>query len=565
MFLALLSNQELIICGTLWYFLEGTFFMQASVNTTNTTRNVSYKWIVAFTVVFGIFMSILDSTVANIAIPRLQTAFGASLADVQWVLSGYTLALGVTTPLTGYLAERLGTKRLYVTSLVIFTVCSALCGLAWSLPMLIFFRILQAMGGAFLFPISITLIYSEFPPHERGMAMGVLGVPILFAPALGPTLGGYLITYASWQLIFYINVPIGIVGIILAVLFLRELPHTGNPRFDGWGFLLSAIGLGSILYGFSNVSQDGWGSASVLGFLIGGSIVLCFFVILELSIIKQEGQPLLDLSFFSDSSFTPNLIANMFVTFILYGGLLLLPLYLQILRGLSPYEAGLFLLPQALCSMVVVVVGGRLVDKIGTKPVVLPGLIFMILPLWGLLNVTPSTSYGWFQILLILRGGEIGLVAQPLMRAALVNVPPRRLSQASSLMTVVRFIAGSLVTAILGSLVQGQTHAHYAHLAEQVTPGTSKGQFLLGIQAQLQARGMDALHASHLAIMEVAELVQRQAYSLALQDGYRFTFFMLIPAILAVLFVRAPRVRHPEETQGESRVEGGLEELMHAV
>ncbi len=546
--------------------------MQDSANTTKSGRDLSYKWIVAFTVVFGIFMSILDSTVANIAIPRLQTAFGASLDDVQWVLSGYTLALGVTTPLTGYLAERLGTKRLYVTALIIFTICSALCGLAWSLPILILFRVLQAMGGAFLFPISITLIYSEFPPHERGMAMGVLGVPILFAPALGPTLGGYLITYASWQLIFYINVPIGIIGIILAVLFLRELPHEGNPRFDGRGFLLSGIGLGSVMYGFSKVSQDGWGSTTVLGFLIGGSIALCLFVIVELSIIWQEGQPLLDLRFFSDPSFTPNLIANTFVTFILYGGLLLLPLYLQVLRGLSPYKAGLFLLPQALCSMVVVIVGGRLVDKIGTKLVVLPGLLFMALPLWGLLNVTPSTSYGWFQFLLILRGGEIGLVSQPLMRAALVNVPPRRLSQASSLMTVVRFVAGSLVTAVLGSLVQGQVQAHYAHLAEQVIPGTSKGQFLLGIQAQLQARGMDALNASHLAIMEVAKLVQRQAYSLALQDGYRFTFFMLIPAILAVLFVRAPRVRHPEETQpgetqseSESRIEGGIEELMHAV
>jgi EmrB/QacA subfamily drug resistance transporter len=539
--------------------------MQASADMTRSGTGLSYKWIVAFTVVFGIFMSILDSTVANIAIPRLQTAFGASLADVQWVLSGYTLALGVATPLTGYLAERLGTKRLYVTSLAVFTICSALCGLAWSLPVLIFFRILQAVGGAFLFPISITLLYSEFPPHERGMAMGVLGVPILFAPALGPTLGGYLITYASWQLIFYINVPIGIVGIIMAVIFLRELPHEGNPHFDGWGFLLSGIGLGSILYGFSNVSQDGWGSPAVLGFLVGGSIALCFFVILELSIIKREEQPLLDLRFFGDSSFTPNLVANVFVTFILYVGLLLLPLYLQVLRGLSPYEAGLFLLPQALCSMVVVVVGGRLVDKIGTKPVVLPGLLFMILPLWGLLNVTPTTSYSWFQLLLVLRGGEIGLVAQPLMRAALVNVPPRRLSQASSLLTVVRFIAGSLVTAILGSLVQGQAQAHYVHLAEQVTLGTPAGQFLLNLQAQLQARGMDALNASQVAIAEVVELVQRQAYSLALQDGYRFTFFMLIPAILAVLFVRAPRVKGPEEAQSESGAEGGLEELMHAI
>jgi DHA2 family multidrug resistance protein len=559
----LIDNINLIVYGSL---LEGAFLnMQDYANTTRRGAGLPYKWIVACTVVFGIFMSILDSTVANIAIPRLQTAFGASLDDVQWVLSGYTLALGVTTPLTGYLAERLGTKRLYLLALTIFTICSALCGLAWSLPVLIFFRILQAMGGAFLFPISITLLYSEFPPHERGMAMGVLGVPILFAPALGPTLGGYLITYASWQLIFYINVPIGIVGIIMATIFLRELPHEGNPRFDGWGFALSGIGLGSVLYAFSNVSKDGWGSGTVLGFLGGGLVTLCLFVALELSIIKQEGQPLLNLRFFADSSFTPNLIANMFVTFILFGGLLLLPLYLQILRGLSPYQAGLFLLPQALCSMVVVVVGGRLVDKIGTKRVVLPGLLFMILPLWGLVNVTPNTSYGWFQFLLILRGGEIGLVAQPLMRAALVNVPPRQLSQASSLMTVVRFVAGSLITAILGSMVQGQQQAHYAHLAEQVTPGTPTAQLLLGLQARLQAHGMDAVNASHVAIMEVVQLIQRQAYSLALQDGYRFTFLMLIPAILAVLFVRAPRVKRTQETMGESAAEGGLEELLHAV
>lgn len=539
--------------------------MQDPVNFTRRGTGLPYKWVVAFTVVFGMFMSILDSTIVNIAIPRLQTAFGANLDSVQWVLSGYTLALGVATPLTGYLVDHLGAKRLYLSALTIFTICSALCGLTLNLPMLVFFRILQAMGGAFLFPISITLLYSEFPPQERGMAMGVLGIPMLIAPALGPTLGGYLITYASWQLIFYINVPIGIVGIILAAIFLRELPPEGETRFDGWGFILSTIGLGSVLYAFSSVSTHGWESTTVLGFLAVGLIALCLFVVLELSIIKREGQPLLNLRFFSDPSFTPNVIANTFVTFILFGGLLLLPLYLQLLRGLSPYQAGLFLLPQALCSMVVVVVGGRLVDKIGTKYVVLPGLLFMILPLWGLINVTTSTSYGWFQFLLILRGGEIGLVAQPLMRAALINVPRRQLSQASSLITVVRFVAGSLITAVLSSLVQTQQQVHYAHLAEQVTPGTPKGQLLLDLQTRLQARGMDLVNASHIAITEVIHLVQRQAYSLALQDGYRLTFWMIIPAILAVLFVHNTHATRTQEATGESTAEEGLEEVMHAI
>ena len=177
--------------------LERAVFMQSSVSTTKSSTGLPYKWIVAFTVVFGIFMTILDSTIVNIAIPHLQAAFGVSLNAVQWVLTGYTLAQGVATPLTAYLADRLGTKRLYLLALTIFTLSSALCGLAWGLPALIFFRVLQAAGGAFMGPISITLLYSEFPPEERGMAMGVLGIPILVAPALGPTLGGYLITYAE--------------------------------------------------------------------------------------------------------------------------------------------------------------------------------------------------------------------------------------------------------------------------------------------------------------------------------------------------------------------------------
>src|SRR5579884_1168770 len=175
----------------------------------------SYKWVVAGVVIFGIFMSVLDSTIVNIAIPRLQSVFGANLNDVQWVLTGYILAQGVATPLTGFFSDRLGIKRFYLLSLAGFTLGSALCGLAWSLPALIFFRILQGATGAFLVPLSTTLLYSEFPPNERGTAMGALGIPILLAPALGPTVGGYIVTFLGWQLIFFINVPIGIIGILL--------------------------------------------------------------------------------------------------------------------------------------------------------------------------------------------------------------------------------------------------------------------------------------------------------------------------------------------------------------
>ncbi|HEV2655189.1 MAG TPA: DHA2 family efflux MFS transporter permease subunit, partial [Ktedonobacteraceae bacterium] len=230
---------------------------------------LAYKWVIMIVIIFGLFMTVLDSTIVNIAIPRLQNAFGADLNSVQWVITVYTLAQGVATPLTAFFAGRIGTKRFYILSLTAFTIGSFLCGLSWSLPILILFRVLQGLGGAFLFPLSITLLYREFPANERGLASGILGIPILLAPALGPTLGGYIVTFASWQLIFFVNLPIGIVGVLMAIFLMRDFRMDVRMSFDLPGFLLSAGGLAAVLYALSDASTDGWGSGKVLGLLIG--------------------------------------------------------------------------------------------------------------------------------------------------------------------------------------------------------------------------------------------------------------------------------------------------------
>src|ERR1700726_3466861 len=205
--------------------------MQVNPRAARRGGGLDYKWILAMVVILGVFMSILDQTIVNIAIPRLESAFGADIHSVQWVLTAYILAQGVATPMAAFFSDTIGIKRFYIFSLVAFTLGSALCGLAWSLPVLILFRVLQGLGGAALFPLSITLLFRAFPPAERGMAMGFFGVPALLAPALGPTLGGYLVTYAGWQLIFYINVPIGIVAIILSTLLIREFRPDVGIRF----------------------------------------------------------------------------------------------------------------------------------------------------------------------------------------------------------------------------------------------------------------------------------------------------------------------------------------------
>src|SRR5579859_1352238 len=390
--------------------------MQVPLSTTTPRRGggLAYKWIVALVVIFGLFMTILDSTIVNIAIPRLQNVFGADLASVQWVLTGYTLAQGVATPLTAFLAQRLGQKRLYLMALAGFTIGSTLCGLSLNLPMLIFFRVVQGTMGAFMSPLAITLLWSEFPPEERGTAMGALGVPILLAPAFGPTLGGYIVTFLGWQLIFFVNIPVGIIGIILGIIFLRESRPEARTPFDIPGFLFASIGLASLLYGLSDANTDGWTSVKVVSFLTVGLLMLAIFVVVELRIVNRGGQPLLNLRVFANGPFTTSMLASGLVTFALFGGLFIIPVYLQNLRGLSAYQAGLLLLPQAFASMVAALVGGRLVDRFGVRAVVIPGLVILSGALWLFTFIGPDTPFGTIQLWLIGRSLALGLCFQPL-------------------------------------------------------------------------------------------------------------------------------------------------------
>lgn len=371
--------------------------------------------------------------------------------------------------------------------------------------------------------------------------MGLFGVPALLAPALGPTLGGYIVTYAGWQLIFYINVPIGILAVILSMLLLRNYHDQVRSSFDIPGFIFSTIGLASVLYGLSEASTDGWSSTTVVGFLTAGVLALAIFVAVEIFIIRRGGQPLLDLRVFLDRNFSTSSVANVFVVFALYGGLFLLPIYLQDVRGLSAFQAGLILLPQAFASMVSVVIGGWLVDRIGVRAVVIPGLFILALANWQLSSISLDLPYQQLQVILILRGFSLGLVGQPLILAALATIRPHLLTQASSLSTVVRAVASSLGIAVLATLVQSQTQVHYVHLAERVTAGSSLGQLATRLQAALMARGADLASAKTAALQLLAQLVQRQSFDLAIQDAFTLTLVFVFFSVIATLFIGGKR------------------------
>lgn len=507
-------------------------------------RGLSYKWLVTVVVIFGMFMVLLDTTIVNTAIPHLQTTFGAPLADVNWVATGYTLAEGIGIPLMPFFAALMGNKRFYILILVLFTVGSMLCGLAWSLSALIFFRILQGLAGASMLPLSITLLFSEFPPEERGAAMGALGLPLMAAPALGPTVGGYIVTYVDWRMLFYINVPIGVIGSILAMMFLRDIrPARNRPLFfDVPGFVASSIGLGSLLYGLDKAGSDGWGSLTVTGFMAAGIVSLIIFVIIELITIEQGKDPLLDIRIFGDGTFTGGNIAMALLVFALFGGQFLVPLYLQNLRGLSAYDAGIILLPQALGSMVSSVFGGRLVDKLGLKQVVIPGLALLGGALWGLSRLTLDTPFEQFQVLLILRGLGLGFAMQPVTAAAMVRIKPTQLSQASSLNSVVRSMISALAVALVSTLVTDRTTFHTQRLSELVTPDSAAGQGIQQTAAGLMGQGMAQQSAQIVAMEQVIQRIQQQAYLLAMNDTFLLTLGAIFLTACVVLFViRVPR------------------------
>jgi EmrB/QacA subfamily drug resistance transporter len=526
--------------------------MAINAQVTRQAPGLPYKWVMAIVLVFGAFMSILDQTVVNIAIPRLQSAFGADIHSVQWVITAYLLTQGAMTPTTPFLANRIGIKRSYILSLVAFTLGSVACGLSWSLPMLVFFRIVQGLGGAVLLPLSITMLFREFPPQERGVAMATLGVPTLLAPALGPIVGGYLVTFADWRTIFFINVPIGVIAFILATLLLRESRTEGRMRFDVAGFITASYGLGAVLYGLSQTSQYGWGSANVLSFLLSGALSLIIFVIVELIIAQQGGTPLLDLRLFAKRSFSVGTIALLLTIFCMFGALFLVPIYLQVLRGQSAFQAGLILLPQSLAMLVAIAIGGRLVDRVGVRAVVMPGLVLLAIGSWQLTFLTLNSPFWWVQAILVLLGLAVGLVGQPLFVAAMVDIQEgQQVTNASTVTTVVRSVGASLGISVLATIVQTQTHVHYTHLAEQVTAASPLGQLLPRLEAFFMLRGADVQSAASTAVLLIARLVQRQAYMLAIRDAFFLSIAVAVLALVTTMFIKERQRSSVLEQSGE--------------
>jgi DHA2 family multidrug resistance protein len=363
-------------------------------------------------------------------------------------------------------------------------------------------------------------------------------------------------------------VPIGIIGIAMATMYLREIRSDVRPTFDLPGFLFSATGLATLLYGLSDASTDGWGSTKVISFITIGVVLLVLFVIIELNVARNGGKPLMNLAIFQNLPFSTSMFASTLVTISLYGGLFLIPIYLQSLRGLSAYQAGLVLLPQSIASMVAVLLGGRLVDRFGVRAIVIPGLILMAISNVMLSSLTVDLPFSVFQIALVVRGFSTGLAMQPLMVSALAEIEPHQLSQASSLSTVLRFVASSFGVGVLATMVQSQTKVHYVHLAEQVTAGTPVAKFLFQLQAYFVSQGGSLQAAKTAAIQTIHGLLMRQASVLAMQDTFKVVLVLCVVAVVASFFVRGSKAAPPHndgETEIDLEAQAAREEALLGV
>ncbi|GHO86353.1 MDR family MFS transporter [Dictyobacter formicarum] len=406
---------------------------------------------ISVSVVFvaAMFMSIMDGTIVTVALPSLGRQFGVSGTGIDAVVVGYLVSLAVVIPASGWLGDRFGTKRIFLSALALFSITSAMCGLATSLPMLILFRVLQGLAGGALTPVGTALLYRTFPPAERVQVSRILNIPTVFAPAMGPVLGGVLITQFSWRWVFFVNVPIGILAGLFGLIFLQEYYEESVGSFDLLGFLLAGIGLALAMYALSEGPNYGWTSIGILSSGIVGVIILVAFVFVEL----RSSHPMLDLRLLSNRAFRTCNLLSLFSGAGFLGLLYAAPLFLQEGRGVSALTSGLTTFPEAIGVLVMTQIAARLYPRVGPRRLIVSGLtgvtIFMLLmSLMG-----NDTSLWLMRGLMFLIGAGMANAFLPVQAAAFATISPAATGQASALNNAQRQIGSSLGVAIISTVI----------------------------------------------------------------------------------------------------------------
>jgi EmrB/QacA subfamily drug resistance transporter len=414
-------------------------------------------WSVAIVVVVGAIMSILSTTSVNVALAALSQEFGASIDDVQWVITAYLLALATVIPLTGWAAERFGFRRLWMATGSTFVAASLLCGFAWSLGSLIAFRVLQGVAGGMIMPLGMIILARTVGPDRVGRAMSVIGVPMLLGPVFGPVLGGLFVEHVGWPWIFFMNVPVGLLGLALAWRLLPAIDGGRRAqRLDWLGLLLASPGVLALTFGLSEVpSHGGVGHPVVYGPLAAGAVLLVAFVLHA----RRVADPLIDVRLFGGLRLAAATATTFLLGAALFGSLLVLPLYFQVLRGEGALTTGLLLIPQGLASASMMPLIGPLTDRFGGGPVVLIGVTFLATGTFLLTQADTDTPYPLLMAALAIRGFGLGGSMMPAIAAAYAAMRPQDVPRATSGLNATQRVGGSIGAAVLAVILNAEIAA----------------------------------------------------------------------------------------------------------
>lgn len=503
------------------------------------TRHVN-KWVIAVTVMLPTLIEIIDTSIVNVSLDHIRGSLSAGIDEATWAISSYLLSNAIVIPMSGWLSRLFGRKRYQIGSILLFTLSSFMCGAAWNLKSLIFFRVMQGLGGGGLVPVSQAILLEAFPRKEHGMAMAIFGMGAMVGPIMGPLLGGIITFHWSWRWIFYINIPIGLLSIFLSVLFIHDPPYMKKKAMgiDYMGFALLAVGLGSLQYVLDTGHRNDWfGSDTIIALTIISAVALLFMVINEM----YAEHPIVNLRLLRDRSFTAGCIVMFFVFFNLFGSIVMLPIFLQTLMGYTSLHAGLIMGPGGIASLITMPIVGRLVSRVNPKRILAVGILICSGTTYAMSLFNLQTDFWTFVWPRVTLGIGMACIFIPTTILTLSHIPKERMGEATSIYNMVRNLGGSMGIAFAIFMATRRAQFHQARLVEHLTPFDPA-------YVMAKAKASAILSAKGAAAFPPDAGIYRQLLMQSNMLGFNDSFFViamtLFSALALVLLMRKPETEH---------------------
>ena len=505
------------------------------------------KWLITISVMLPTIMEIVDTSVANVALPHMQGSLNAGTDEITWVLTSYLVSNAIVLPMTGWLARMFGRKRFLITCIILFTLASFLCGAAPTLATLIFFRVIQGAAGGALIPTSQAIMMETFPPYQQGMAMAIFGIGAMFGPIIGPALGGWITDNMNWRWIFYINIPIGIVAVIMASFFIFDPPYLKRARvaIDYWGLALLVVGLGALQVVLDKGQQDDWFNSP---FILGCSVISAISLLILIYVELKHPHPIVNLRLFKNISFAAGNFVIFVVGFCLYSSIMLIPLFLQTLMGYNATMAGMVLAPGGIATLITMPFVGAMIQRYDGRKVVLCGLTIGACSMYIMRGFTLDASYWDFVWPRVVLGIGLAMIFVPLTTLTLSTIQKEEMGNATGVYNLLRNMGGSVGIAISATLLSRYAQFYQTNLVGHVNPYNPVAQSrLAALKQAAMARGLDAVTADKTALAVTYGVVRRQAGMLAYNRLFWVVGLAFIFVIPFLLLLKKPQ-KHARPT-----------------